>query len=322
MLRLILILILMLSSIGLMPMARAAESLATRTNIPLCFTPALLKWQETAGFREAEPGTLSTEWRPHLQLLVGVTAVDGDKRTVHLVELTTLPLAATNSAGSPGQPSLRTNHWVWAATNKAQFITTNYPVRVRVFDASGQLLKEGQTPMAWGMVTNGLLDLCRIGFETYGVGANATNVGPKPQEVAPLMLATGGGFLWMMGMFGDLQTVPTVADVWGQAKCAIRWPSAWALAKSLFTGFSITLAPQVEKISLAPPSDPTVPLYRLPVELRNGGRCLCQVEIIVGPAQGAEMLLAGVQSIRAQHPTKPKQEFQAQVIAAGSIASP
>src|SRR6478736_4435981 len=156
-----LVLILALSSGGLISIAPAVELCITRTNIPLCFTPALLKWQETAGFREDEPGTMSTEWKPHLQLLVGVTSVDGGKRSTHLVELTTLPPPATNSAGRPWQPLLRTNDWAWSATNKAQFITTNYPVRVRVFDVSGKQLKEGQTPMAWGMVTNGLFELCQ-----------------------------------------------------------------------------------------------------------------------------------------------------------------
>lgn len=311
----LLLIIALLQTAGLVN-PRAADLLATHTNLPLCFTPALTKWQETARFHAAEPGAISMEWQPYLQLLVGVTAVDDGKRTVHLVELTTLPLTPPNAAGGP---ALRTNNWTWAATNKAQFITTIYPVRVRVFDGDGQLLKEGRAPMAWGMATNGLLDLCRIGLATYGAETNAGAVRPKPQEISPLMLATGGGFLWMMSMFGDLQTVPTVKDVWGQAQCAIRWPSAWALAKSVITGLSITLVPQVEKVSLTPATDTSAAFYRLPVELRNGGRCLCQVEIRVGPAHGAEMLLAGVQSIRAQHPTKPTQEFHAQVLAAGSI---
>ena len=32
---------------------RAADLLATHTNLPLCFTPALTKWQETARFHAA-----------------------------------------------------------------------------------------------------------------------------------------------------------------------------------------------------------------------------------------------------------------------------
>jgi hypothetical protein len=43
---------------------------------------------------------------------------------------------------------------------------------------------------------------------------------------------------------------------------------------------------------------------------------------VVGPAHGAEMLLAGIRSIRARHPTKPKQEFIVEVLAAGSVLAP
>jgi hypothetical protein len=48
-------------------------------------------------------------------------------------------------------------------------------------------------------------------------------------------------------------------------------------------------------------------------------RKLTSVEIIVGPPHGAEMLLAGIRSIRAAHPTKPKTEFLAQVLAVGTV---
>jgi hypothetical protein len=43
---------------------------------------------------------------------------------------------------------------------------------------------------------------------------------------------------------------------------------------------------------------------------------LSRIEIIVGPAHEAEMLLAGVCSIRATHSTGSKHEFLAQVLAA------
>jgi hypothetical protein len=132
----------------------------------------------------------------------------------------------------------------------------------------------------------------------------------------------GGGFLWMFGMFQDFQTVPTVADVWAKAQCAIRWPSAWTIVTSLIRrNFTVVLIPRMEKVTLASATtDNTSPLYRLPVDLKSEKRELSQVEIIVGPAHGAEMLLAGIRSIRARHPTKPKQEFLAQVLAAGTAS--
>jgi len=60
------------------------------------------------------------------------------------------------------------------------------------------------------------------------------------------------------------------------------------------------------------------PLYRFPADLKNGKRKLVSVEFIVGPSSGAEVMLVGVRSIRAVHPTKPDREFVAQVLAAGS----
>lgn len=174
--------------------------------------------------------------------------------------------------------------------------------------------------MAWGMLTNGLMDLCRLGFEAYG-GKGKESDAPKPQENDELMRATGGGFLWMIGMFSDLQTVPTVADVWAKAQCAIRWPSVWTIAKSLVQGFSVVLMPRTEEVSLVSTvaTDSGGLLYRLPVDLNSGKRNLSRVEIIVGTPHGADMLLGGIRSIRAKHPTKPKQEFLAQVLATGTV---
>jgi hypothetical protein len=116
------------------------------------FSAGLATLKQASGFVE-DPRS-STDWKPNLQLLVGVKAVEGAKCTIYFVQLTTLP--PTNS--EPWQPTFRTNDWAWSATNKAQFISTLYPVRVRVFDEAGKQLKEGQTPMAWGMLTNGLMD--------------------------------------------------------------------------------------------------------------------------------------------------------------------
>ena len=214
---------------------------------------------------------------------------------------------------------------------------------MRVFDETGRQLKEGQTPMAWGMLTNGLLDLCRLGFEAYH-HSNQTNSpitradppvrkgerrgegkesdATKLRNYDEFARATGGGFLWMIGMLYDLQTVPAVADVWAKAQCAIRRPSAWTIAASVVKGLTLSLdiEPRLKEVTLA--NTATVgdaePRYRLPVDLNSGKRNLTRVEIIVGPAHGAEMLLAGIRSIRAKHPTKPKQEFLAQVLAAGT----
>jgi len=334
-----------LASLTVIHCGRAAEGPATVTILAPVFAPGLAKLKQATGFIADQPNQSSTDWKPNLQLLVGVKAVEGSRLTIYFVLLTTLPPPPPNSLGQPWQPVLRTNGWAWSPSNRAQFITTHYPVRVRVFEETGRLLKEGQTPMAWGMLTNGLMDLCRVSLETYGNQTNASlaasEIGrvaekrsahpkgnkpdaPNPQINEGLARATGGGFTWMFGMLSDLQTVPTVADVWDKAQCAIRWPGAWTIATSLVNGFTFMLVPRVREVTLAnaAAADRAGPLYRLPVDLNSDKRNLGRVEIMVGPAHGAEMLLAGIRSIHAVHPTKLRQEFLAQVLAAGSVREP
>jgi len=308
------------------------------------FSAGLETLKQATGFIE-DPRP-PTDWKPNLQLLVGVKVVEGSKRAIYFVQLTTLPPPTANSLGQPWRPILRTNDWAWSATNKAQFVTSLYPVRVSVFDEDARQLKEDQTPIAWGMLTNGLMDLCRLGFEAYqhinptnfpltrpdghglpiesGEGRGEGKDSTKPQANDELARATGGGFLWMIGMLRDLQTVPAVADVWAKAQCAFRRPGAWTIAISLINGLSLSIEPRLKEVTLVNTAiaGHAEPLYRLPVDLNSGRRNLTRVEIIVGPAHGAEMLLAGIRSIRAAHPTRPKQEFLAQVLAAGTVREP
>ena len=65
-----------------------------------------------------------------------------------------------------------------------------------------------------------------------------------------------------------------------------------------------------------------IPALRLTHLAVRDFRNLTRVEIIIGPAHGAEMLLAGIRTIHARHPTKPKQEFLTQVLASGSVREP
>ncbi len=289
-------------------------------------------FRQTSGFTAQRADDPQNAWRPNLQLWVGVKATAGRKQSVCFVQLTTLPPPSTNPGGHAWQPALRTNGWSWpantnknAALNRAQYITALYPVRVRVFDATGRPRKEGQIPMAWGMLTNGLLDMCRLSLELLPAETGTNQPAAALPQLAPadkdrLTRAVGGGFLWMMHMFGDLQTVPAVADVWKQAQCAVRLPGAWTLLSGIFTGFVLELEPRLQAVTLAA-SAPTAgqePLYLLPVDLKSDGKILSRVQIMVGPARGAEMLLAGIRSIRAVHPAKPQHEFLAQVLATGA----
>ena len=307
-----------LASLSVIHCGRAATNDSPLTLDP-AFSAGLAKLKQATGFIEDQPNQSPTDWKPNLQLLVGVKAVEGSKRTIYFVQLTTLP-PPTNSLGQPWQPTLRTNNWAWSPSNQTQFVTALYPVRARVFDETGRQFKAGQTPMAWGMLTNGLLDMCQLSLEIIP-RESATNQMPRglpDEDNDRLMCALGGGFMWMAGMFGDFQTVPPVADVWKKAQCAIRMPSAWSMIKGIFTGFSINLQPRLNEVTLNTPDDGSMPLYRLPLDLKSRKETLTDVEIIIGRARGAEMLMSGIRSIRAVHPSKADREFLAQVLATGS----
>src|SRR6266540_3868220 len=71
-----------------------ADSSAT---IDPAFSADLATLKQATGFVE-DPQS-PTDWKPNLQLLVGVKAVDGSKRTIYFVQLTTLPPLPTNSLG-------------------------------------------------------------------------------------------------------------------------------------------------------------------------------------------------------------------------------
>jgi len=90
------------------------------------------------------------------------------------------------------------------------------------------------------------------------------------------------------------------------------------MAASIFTGdFALSVTPRLDEVSPAGQTEPEE--YRLPVDLNSGDRNLTRAELVVGPADGAEILLGGIQSIRATHPTKPQQQFFLQVLSAGTV---
>src|SRR5262245_23139133 len=105
-------------------------------NIPTidpAFTNRFAELKQAAGFVEQPTDDIRNEWRPNLQLWVGVKAVEGKKQTVYFVQLTTLPTPATNIWGEAWQPALRTNNFGWSGTNKsatpkrAEYIHPLYP---------------------------------------------------------------------------------------------------------------------------------------------------------------------------------------------------
>jgi hypothetical protein len=285
------------------------------------FRPGITLLKQTTGF--IEPPAATNGWQPRLCLWVGVKVTENSKRTIGFVEMTALPPPLTNHLGQPWTPTLRTNAFSWSPTNKAEYISAWYPVRLRVFDESGKKLKEGWTSMPLGLATNGLMEMCRLSFEKYS-GTNASALNPTNGPPDPdVMRSFGGGFLWMITVFGQLQTRTELSDIWSRAHCAFRLPGLWTLASSVFKGLTIRIEPHLTEVStLSGPETDGGRWYRLPVGLTSNGRNLTSVEIIVGPGDGAEILLAGIRTIRAVHPTKPKQEFFAQVLAAGMSTEP
>ena len=309
------------------------------------FAPGLAILKQTTGTIESQPDRTQTDWKPDFQLLIGVKAIDASKEAVGFVELTTLRPPPTNAMGQPWSPDLQTNTFSWSNTNgpsplsrEARYISPLYPVRVRVFDETGRQLKEGETILPWGLLTNGLADMCRLSLElsvhknrsaTEGPVGNrsirvtAGEYSPHPEDFDRLAQSFGGGFIWLMTLLQQIQTEPAVHDLWKKAHCAFRLPELKTMAISVVTGdFALSVQPRLEEVSLTDPESPgkdAPDLYRLPVDLYSGTRNLTRAELIIGPASGAEMLLGGIRSIRATHPLKPQQQFLVQILASGTV---
>jgi hypothetical protein len=304
------------------------------------FAPGLALLKKATGTVESPPDRSQTGWRPGLQLLIGIKAVEAAKQTAGFVELTTLCPPATNAAGQRWSPARQTNTFSWSNTNGASpvnhevsYISSLYPVRVRVFDAAGRKLKEGQTTLPWGLLTNGLADLCRLSLEfsvhknrfpaNGPIGTKSYRVKPDentvhPEDLDKLAQSLGGGFIWLMTMLQQIQTEPSVHDLWKKAHCAFRLPELKTMAVSVVTGdYALSVEPRLDEVS--PAGKAVSEQYRLPVDLNSGTRNLTRAELVVGPASGAEMLFGGIRSIRATHPTKPQQQFFVQVLAAGMV---
>ncbi len=311
------------------------------------FAPGLVTLKKITGTIESQPDRAQTDWRPNLQLLIGVKAVEAFRQTVGFVELTTLRPPPTNALGQPWIPASQTNLFSWSNTNgaspvshEARYISHLYPVRVRVFDETGRMLKEGQTTLPWGLLTNGLADMCRLSLELSVHKNRSAADGPvgnksyrattdentvHPEDLDKLAQSLGGGFIWLMTMLQQIQTEPAVHDLWKKAHCAFRLPELKTMAVSVVTGdFALSVEPQLEEVSSAnsESSGKSAPeQYRLPVDLNSGTRNLTRAELVVGPASEAEILLGGIRSIRATHPLKPQQQFFVQVLATGTTAN-
>ena len=334
-----------MAAIGLMALCASATAEETNGAMDPVFAPGLATVKRVTGTIESPRDRSQTDWRPSLQLLIGVKAIEAAKQTVGFVELTTLRPPPTNALGQPWSPALQTNTFSWSNTNgtalvthEARYISHLYPVSVCVFDETGRRLREGQTTLPWGVLTNGLADLCRLSLAlsihknrsaadgplgNKSIRATAGENSTHPENLDKLAQSLGGGFIWLMTMLQQIQTEPSVHDLWKKAHCAFRLPELKTMAISVVTGdFALSVEPRLEEVSPADPgmAGQALPeLYRLPVDLNSGTRNLTRAELVVGPASGAEMLLGGIRSIRATHPLKPEQQFFVQILATGTV---
>ena len=185
-------------------------------------------------------------------------------------------------------------------------------------------------------MTNSLAETCRICARLKEIGAlpapqrqpaleqllggSATN----PAAWAKTMRPVAGGILTLGGLLGECLSTPALNDICNKAQCVVRMPGAWTTLSAALGGkLDLSLDPRfLTDVAVVNPAkaQTTEPLYRFPADLKNGARKLVSVEFLVGPATGAEVILAGIRSLRAVHPTKPDREFLAQVLAIGTAS--
>ena len=320
--------------------ARSAAASLGSLSLDPAFESGLPALRKATGFTEemADQQTAAND----LRLLIGVKAVEGAKRSLYFVELTTMRTSQTNSTRT-----VYTNRISWpgsespAQTNTVfEFVYTLAPLRVRVFDENARLQRQGQALVPWELMTNSLADTCRICVALQEI--RATPKGDKQQRQhaleqllggsttgpinwAIVMRPLAGGVLTLGGLFAECLSTAALNDICTKAQCVIRLPGAWATLSTALGGkLDLSLDPRFltdATVIGAGQEKNTEPLYRFPADLKNGKRKLVSVEFIVGPSTGAEVILAGIRSIRAVHPTRPDREFLAQVLAAGTVSA-
>ncbi len=259
-----------------------------------------------------------TEWSPDLQLIIGVAARNGTKQVVRFVEISTLPDPA--GAGSDGAMALSTNIATWKQSDEATHhsvavVSRLRPIRVRVFDDGGRLLKEGMSKLPWEILTNGLASTCKESLVSKSVPE-----APMTEVFAAGMMR---GMMALVTVFSSIQSSSALDSICDDARCAVQMPGFWTMAGALIgIPLSVSLQPRFKDaipIEVNGVAEDENESYRLPVDVQSGHRILTSMEIVAGPSTGARVLLAGMQSVRAVHPSKPNQEFQAIVLVARRV---
>lgn len=302
------------------------------------FERALAAVKQSSGLRETNPGVVLPAWTPGLCMVVGFRTDVASKQFVHLVEVTTLDPLAKDARGRTNVLPLVHQFVTFSGTNHVQakprthaFSTLKFPVRVRLYDAEGKLLKECREFLPWGFLTNGLVEVCATFREMNRMGLTVTNRARVRAGTTNVLssawlnemeIRVARGSLALGGLFEVIGDTDALEEVRSHATAVVRPPN---FLKALFElKLDLQLDPKFEQATDLPRASesPVSSQVWFPLTLRQGQRVLTQVDFIAGSTEGAWFLTSGVRALRATHPTKTDRRMLAQVLAVGTVSTP
>lgn len=286
------------------------------------FTNALTLIQRTTPIRETSFASVLPGWQSNLCVRLGIRVDTGTKTFVRILELTTLPVTATNrlpkAAGAHEAKFEVTcdNTSICATARVYRFTSPRHPVRLRVLDPQGRLLQEEHVAVPWRFLTNGLTAPGLL-------FASATNSSSAPLATNAFQLQVEAAMVQslaaLLALFNDALGADALEELRDHATPIARWPN-WFKVLAQFR-LDLNLAPHFERSNLhrVVASSATEELVVFPAELTQGKRVLVNLEFLAGSTIGPHFLTAGVRAIRATHPTKPDRQLLARVLAAGLV---
>lgn len=303
------------------------------------FEPGLAAVKKASGLREIQSVSVPAAWTPGLQMIIGFRTDIGAKHFVNLVELTTLAPSDKDAKGRPAVPTkaraeikMSGKNSLVATQQVSRFVTERYPVRIRVFDAQGRFLKQGQCRLPWGFMTNNLVeigDLMRQMRNLTNAAASVSNPGAttnsQAAELRDLTLrlnrSISVGYVELMTLFFEVQFSPALKEINAHALDVARSINVLQVVMEL--GLNLNITPQFEQMTLLPPEKTgDVMCATFPLQIKQGSRTLGVVKFIAGPPGGAGFLTGGIRAIRLTHPTRTDRQMLAQVLATGAVSQP
>jgi hypothetical protein len=302
------------------------------------FGPGLDAVKKASGLREIQSDSVPAAWTPGLQMIIGFRTDIGEKCFVNFVELTTLP-PDKGARGGPAVPAraraetkVSGKNPLVATQQVSRFVMERYPVRIRVFDAQGRFLKQGQCRLPWGFMTNNLVEIGDLMQQMRNLtngAASVSNAGATTDSQAAVLRdlnlrlnrSISVGYAELMTLFFEVQFAPALKEINSHALDVAR--SINVLQVVLELGLHLNITPQFEQMILLPPEKTGgVMCATFPLQIKQGSRTLGVVKFIASPPRGAGFLTAGIQAIRLTHPTRTDRQMLAQVLATGAASQP